>query len=298
MTLGEALYEAREILGQTLKESTEDPSTEAGLLLSWVLEKDLSYLYAHLDRSLEEDKATAYFSVVQRRACHEPYAYITGECEFLSLAFEVNPAVLIPRADTELLAEAALCALGKKPAYFTQPYFRLPEKKEYRMLDVGTGSGCLAISLVSSIDSLRADALDISEGALKTAQRNAKRHDVVNRINFIHGDFLHSSLLDDGPYDLIVSNPPYIPSKDVPTLMNSVRDYEPHSALVGGEDGLVFYRALSEKAAELLAPGGILAVECGYDQALKVEKLFAPKSLETLRLKDLAGIERVVLAKK
>ena len=295
MTFQYLLHEAAKTLEQR---NVEDPSKEAGLLLSWLLGKDLGFIYTHPDFILEDKMIDDFLTAVERRGHHEPFAYITNECEFLSLSFEVNPYVLIPRPDTELLAEAALVALNQGFPLFRQPMFTLPHKKTYRVLDIGTGSGCLAISLAKNADFINVDAVDISAKALETAERNAVRHHVEKQVNFIQADFLEDSFLLSAEYDLVISNPPYIPLKDIPTLMSSVRDFEPHSALVGGEDGLVFYRALAEKVEFLLAPQGILVVECGFDQALQIQALFAQKDMETLLLKDLSAINRVVVARK
>ena len=324
MTMQELLRQGADILKQN---HIEDPSREAGLLLSRASGMDLSLLYAHLDRTPDARQIEAYFSAIERRANHEPYAYITGQCEFFSLTFEVNPHVLIPRADTELLAEAAIFALGAGGLHqslnrnLNQNMFRLPDKKEYRVLDVGTGSGCLAVSVARYAPSSVVDAVDLSGDALDTARRNARRHHVRDRINFIRADFLKSDLpplqprLSDTPdsiapepfapeprqarrYDLIISNPPYIPSGDIPSLMADVRDYEPHTALDGGRDGLAFYRAFAEKARDMLDPDGVLAVECGFDQALAIRELFEGRGMRTLILKDLSGFGRVVAARQ
>lgn len=324
----ELLRQGAEILKQN---HIEDPSREAGLLLSRASGMDLSLVYAHLDRTPDARQIGAYFSALERRANHEPYAYITGQCEFLSLSFEVNPHVLIPRADTELLAEAAIFALGADGLNqslnrdLDQNMFRLPDKKGYRVLDVGTGSGCLAVSIARYVPSSVVDAVDISGDALDTAGRNAQRHHVRDRINFIRADFLNSDLpplpplpsgLPDAPdsvddpepfvpelrrarrYDLIISNPPYIPSGDIPALMADVRDYEPHTALDGGRDGLAFYRAFAGKVRNMLNPDGVLAVECGFDQALQIRELFEGRRMQTLVLKDLSGFGRVVAARQ
>ncbi|MCX7774281.1 MAG: peptide chain release factor N(5)-glutamine methyltransferase [Clostridia bacterium] len=295
MTVGEALKQASTILKRN---NIEDPSFEAGLLLSWLLKKDTGYLYSHDDESLDAEACEAFLEAVGRRADHEPFAYITGECEFLSLPFEVNPSVLIPRGDTELLAECALYAMGHETQWFRGPSFKLNPEGQYRVLEVGTGSGCLAVSMAKYVPTCRVDALDISEQALETAQRNAAKNGVADRISFHKIDFLAETLPSLHPYHLLISNPPYIPDSDIPGLMPSVRDYEPYSALAGGEDGLMFYRALSQKAESLLIPSGIIAVECGIHQACSIQRLFAEKNMKTQIFKDLSGIERVVAAQK
>lgn len=293
MTLGNLLKKASEYLSQR---NVEDPSLEAGLLLSWLLKKDIAYIYANPQIVLDNEKEKEYLSIVERRGRHEPYAYITGECGFLDYTFYVDPHVLIPRGDTELLAQGALFALGQSPAFFNQDTFRLKKRDSYKVLDIGTGSGCLAVSIAKSQTSVYVDAVDISAEALNIARENAKRYDVVNQISFVKADFLDKNFVFPGRYDLIVSNPPYIPLKEIPFLMESVRDYEPHLALAAGEDGLIFYRELATRASSLLSEFGIILVECGYDQGYEISKLFSDKDFNTLLLKDLSGINRVVAA--
>lgn len=296
MTIREILSRA----GKYLKErNIEDPSKEAGLLLSWLLDKDFGYLYAHDDRDLDGFEAERFWNLIERRGNHEPYAYITGRCEFMSIPFEVNPHVLIPRPDTEVLAEAAIYFLGKQE-YF-RPEFRslytLPPKPSYTGLDLGTGSGCLAVSIAKLAGNIFFDAVDISRDALETARRNAALNKVDKRINFIESDFLSDSFSSGRKYDIIVSNPPYIPEGDIPSLMASVRNFEPYGALAGGEDGLVFYREIARKAPILLETLGIIAVECGFDQADQVKQIFEKNNFACAVLKDFSGINRTVIAR-
>lgn len=295
MTLGNIFKIASEYLSER---NVEDPSLEAGLLLSWFLKKDIGYIYANPDIILDHEKEKSYLSIVERRGRHEPYAYITGECGFLDYTFYVDSNVLIPRGDTELLALGALFALGQNPAFFSQDMFRLEKKTSYRVLDIGTGSGCLAVSIAKGNTSVFVDAVDISSEALNIARKNAKRHDVEDRISFINADFLDKNMIFPVSYDLIVSNPPYIPLKELPFLMESVKDYEPNLALAAGEDGLIFYREMANRASSLLTEHGIILAECGYDQAYEISDLFSDKGFKTLLLKDLSGINRVVAATK
>jgi len=295
MTLGDLLKKASKYLAER---NVEDPSLEAGLLLSWLIKKDISYIYANPEIILDDEKEKKYLSLVERRGRHEPFAYITGECGFLDYTFYVDPNVLIPRSDTELLAQSALFALGQNPEFFDQEMFRLKNKSAYRVLDIGTGSGCLAVSIAKGHDSVLVDAMDISENALNIARKNAKRYGVENRITFIHADFLDKNTVLSGNYDLIVSNPPYIPLEEMPYLMESVRNYEPAVALAAGSDGLIFFREIAERASSLLSNPGIVLVECGYNQGQKVSEIFSDKGFSTLLLKDLSGINRVVAATK
>lgn len=293
MTLGNLFKKASEYLSER---NVEDPSLEAGLLLSWLLKRDIGYIYANPEIVLDDEKEKVYLSIVERRGRHEPYAYITGECGFLDYTFYVDPDVLIPRGDTELLAQGALFALGQNPAFFNQDMFRLKNKNFYRVLDIGTGSGCLAVSIAKGHASVFVDAVDISGNALNIARKNARRYDVEDRVSFINADFLNKSIVFPGRYDLIVSNPPYIPLKEIPFLMESVRNYEPYLALAGGEDGLIFYCELADRSSSLLSEFGIILVECGYDQGYEIKNLFSDKGFKTLLLKDLSGINRVVAA--
>lgn len=293
MTIGNLLKESIRYLKD---KNVEDPSLEAGLLLCKLIDRDQSFIYAHPDQVLNDELVDIYKSYIERRGRHEPFSYITGECGFLDSVFFVNPHVLIPREETELLAQGALWALGKAPAYFKQRLPTLPNKDIYHVLDVGTGSGCLAISLAKGCDSVFVDALDLSNEALDIARKNAVRHNIENRISFINADFLNDFEINK-KYDLIVSNPPYIPEKDIPFLPESVKDFEPHTALAAGVDGLIFYRALADKASSLLFDNGMIIVECGFDQGNIVREYFSEKDMETFILKDLAGINRVIAAR-
>jgi len=291
MRISELLSHASRVLAQS---GIQDPAFEAGLLLSWLLKVSSGYLYAHGDASVSAEKEEGFKSLVDRRSRGEPMAYITGECEFMSLNFLVNPHVLIPRADTELLAEAALYALGHKIPLFNQKMIRLNAVPN-RVLDIGTGSGCLAVTLAKLVPGLLVDALDISRDALKTAEENARRHGVSQSIRFIEADYLKSQDFTQEVYQIIISNPPYIAYSEKEGLMPSVRDYEPHLALFAHDNGLAFYRRIAFDARHLLDKGGIVLVECGYQQAEAVEAIFWEIGMETLVLRDLSGIKRVVV---
>ncbi len=254
----------------------DSPRLDAELLLADTLDLDRVGLYLNFERPLQAGELAAYREQVRRRAGHEPLAYILGRTEFWSLPFKVTPAVLIPRPDTELLVELALPLLTGAA----------------RVLDVGTGSGALAIALAHERPELLVTAIDLSAAALAVAAENACRNAVAERIDFVPGDL---ATLPGGPFELMVANPPYIPSGDLATLMPEVRDFEPHLALDGGADGLAAYRALARQAGTVLAPGGWLLVEVGIGQAAAVQELFASAGLtEILVTRDLAGVERVV----
>ena len=257
----------------------ESARLEAELLLAATLGLDRIGLYVNFERPLDADELAAFRERVRRRAQREPLQYILGETEFWSLAFNVDSAVLVPRADTEVLVEEALARI----------------EDAARVLDVGTGSGAIAIALAHEKPEIQVTALDCSEPALEVARGNALRNGVADRITFLTGDL---AALPTGPFEMVVSNPPYIPSQDWAGLMPEVRDYEPRLALDGGSDGLAAYRQLAAQAGSLLAPGGWLLVEVGIGQAGEVSALFEAVGLvEVGQRDDYSGIARVVMGK-
>ena len=297
MTICRLLSESTIMLGTA---QIEDPAIEAGLILSWGLGKPSSYIYAHPDAELDSSDEELIMGLIVRRCKGEPFQYITGECEFLSLKFKVNPNVLIPRSDTEILAEAAIYALGFDMPFAGGGMFRLDISggNKKRVLDIGTGSGCLAVGIAHYAQNAAVDALDISEESLSTARENAGQNRVLHRIRFIRADFLNDDGFFDEPYDLIVSNPPYIPQYEEPYLAPSVKDFEPHQALFAGNDGLAFFERIAFLSGKMMKRNGIIVVECGYNQADCVRNIFTRRDMETTVLKDLSGISRVVAARK
>lgn len=242
-----------------------------------ILANQTWYLLYREDKISDEEMA-GYQEVLERRAKRIPLQHITGEQEFMGLNFQVNEHVLIPRQDTEILVEEAM----KKVV------------KGNRVLDMCTGSGCILISLLKMIPGLSGMGADISTEALKVARRNAKALSV-------QADFVESDLFSkvSGTYDLLVSNPPYIPTKVVEGLMEEVREHEPWNALDGMEDGLHFYRRIVKESREFLNPGGWLLFEIGYDQAEAVMELLIKAGFQEVYCKkDLAGLDRVVGGKK
>jgi release factor glutamine methyltransferase len=261
----------------------------AELLLMHVLQRDRTWLYAHPEFELGPEDAAAYAQLIERRSEGVPTQYLTGRQEFWGLEFEVAPGVLIPRPETEHVIEVALERLGARRA------------EPLRIADVGTGSGCIAISLAHEL--LRAEivATDISAAALDYAQRNAARHRVSNRIQFLKANLLEAAV--EAPssaqncFDLIVSNPPYVGRNDAASLPREVREHEPAEALFAADGGLEIYPALIEQAARKLAPNGILVLELGYNGAQYVGCLLSAPHWTDLRVtRDLAGIERVISA--
>jgi len=254
----------------------ENPRLDAELLLAHCLQLDRVGLYLNFDRPLIAAELDRIRPLVKRRGQREPLQYLLGCTEFWSLEFEVSPAVLIPRADTEVLVEEALSRAGDSG----------------RLLDVGTGSGAIVISLASELPGWQCEGLEISPAALEVATRNAIRHGVAERVRLLQGDLAE---LPRQQYDLIVSNPPYIAAEEWEELMPEVRCFEPPTALLAGNDGLECYRKLSEQAPSRLNAGGWLLVEIGYRQAEVVQQLFAAAGLQELFVrKDYAGNPRVV----
>jgi release factor glutamine methyltransferase len=270
-TVGEALALARQADGIT--------SITSQAILAHILEHDRAWLLAHGEALIPSDQAARYAALLARAAQGEPLAYLTGERDFCGLAFSVTPDVLIPRPETEGLVETALRWNEQRP----QPHPHL--------VDVGTGSGAIAVTLAVRLPQARLTAVDVSPPALAVARRNASRHGVEGRIEFVQ-----SSLLENlpGPFDAIVANLPYIPTKTLLTL--DVIRWEPSPALNGGQDGLDLIRVLIRQAVPRLLPGGLLALEIQYNQGLPVAALCreafptAPITIE----RDLAGLDRVV----
>jgi release factor glutamine methyltransferase len=261
----------------------DTPRLDAEVLLSRILEKDRMYLYVHFDQPLEQEELARYRQAVKQRASRQPVAYITGHKEFMGLDFVVNPAVLIPRPDTEVLVEVALKSLTA-PGVPATPH----------ILDVGTGSGALIISVLHKLPEARGVAVDISPSALEVAAVNAACQGVDNRLTLVTSDLF--SALGEQRFFAILSNPPYIPAAEISSLEPEVR-CEPRLALDGGPDGLDCYRRLLAECPKYLQPGGFLALEVGSGQAQPVAALAtAVPGLEVTAIhKDYAGIDRVLI---
>ena len=265
--------------------SVVEPRVDAEILLAWSLGQSRSDLLAHYRDPIDESLFPVFFSRVRERCQGKPLQYIVGYQEFRGLDFEVSPAVFIPRPETEFVVEAALEHLADG---------------ELSLADVGTGSGCLAVCLAGALPQARVWATDLSESALPIARRNATRHGVGYRIDFLRGDLLEPlvPLLDPGQIDAVVSNPPYVSRADFVKLQREVRDWEPRLALVGEERESNVYGRLVSQAQLWLKPGGLLIVEIGYNMQEEVCGLLR-QDWELLRVsEDLNGIPRVVSAKK
>jgi release factor glutamine methyltransferase len=260
----------------------DEAERDARLLARAILGWDAARLLAHSRDREPRELALAYDELIARRAAREPVAYLIGRQEFWGLSFEVSPAVLIPRPETELIVEAAIALFPER----TMPL---------RIADAGTGTGCLAVALAHERPGAQVMATDTSSEALSIARRNAERHGVADRIDFLRADLLDGV---DGPLDLIVSNPPYVPDRDRATLPPEVRDHEPAAALFGGPDGLRVIETLLKQASVRLRPCGVLLIEFGFGQAPAVSRLIAGTAglVEQQIREDLQGIPRVVIA--
>jgi release factor glutamine methyltransferase len=269
------------------KEGMATPRLDAEVLLAETLGLDRVGLYTHFDQPLHPEELARFKKLILRRLRREPVAYILGRREFWSLPLHVSPDVLIPRPDTETLVSEALKVL--------EPL----KGKELRFLEIGTGSGAISIALAKEWPAARGVATDLSPKALAVAEENALRCGVGERIRFARGD-LFQPLGKGESFDLIVTNPPYIPRGELPSLMPEVRDYEPRIALDGGEDGLDFFRRALPSISEYLHPGSWFLAEMGAGQDRKILKI-AEKNpgLDSFGFaKDLSGINRVFKARK
>jgi len=260
----------------------EEAEADARALIGHALHLDRARLIAQSDRVLESREVTVISALATRRLRREPVSRILGQKEFWSLPISVTPDVLVPRPETETVVEAAL-------DFVMRSGLRL---EKLRILDIGTGSGALLVALLNELPNAAGTGTDVSSAALDVARANAARCRVASRCNFVVCNIANGV---EGPFDLIVSNPPYIAHDEIVTLAPEVRDYDPQVALDGGRDGLDVYRAIAGDAKRILAPGGRLFVELGVGQDQRVRALFTEAGLSpgTPR-KDLAGISRVL----
>lgn len=272
MTYYEVLQQG---IGQLEETQIENAKGDAWMLLAHVCKISREYYYLHMRDEIEASMEVQYFSFIEKRKSHVPLQHLTGEQDFMGLTFKVTPDVLIPRYDTEILVEKALTLCPKGA----------------RVLDLCTGSGCIIISMARLGQDITAYAGDISKAALEVAGENARMHDV--QVTFEKSD-LYEQFSEK--YDMIISNPPYIRTEVIDTLMPEVRDYEPHLALDGEADGLVFYRRIVDGSVSHLNAGGILIMEIGHDQGADVSDMLQCRGYHDVQvIKDLAGLDRVVL---
>lgn len=280
-TIGRILKWTEDYFGQ---KGVESPRLDAEVLLSHVLGKQRIYLYVHFDEPLQAEELARYRAMIKQRIDRVPVAYILGEKEFMGLTFKVTPDTLVPRPDTEILVQAAVDRLKQ----WTDGTVRLA--------DIGTGSGAICLSVLSMLDGVTADTVDISPAARAVAEENAATLGLSERVTFHTGDLL--TPIREQQFTAILSNPPYIPEADIQELAPEVRCKEPMTALSGGRDGLDFYRRLCDEAPAMLSDDGFMAFEVGIHQAEDVARLAeaSPLIVRTEILKDYAGIDRVVVA--
>ncbi|MGE5172350.1 MAG: peptide chain release factor N(5)-glutamine methyltransferase [Betaproteobacteria bacterium] len=286
VTIIEAINKAAKKLSE---QGISTARLDAEVLLRHILSRDRAWLLAHIQEDLDETNRRIYEQAVDRRAKREPLQHITKQQEFWGLEFLVTPDVLIPRPETELIIESVLGAAEHR-------------EKPLIIIDLCTGSGCIAVSLAKELQAARIVAIDKSPRALSVARENALRHDVAERIRFLEGDLFEplEALDIHGQADIIVSNPPYVPSGDQRTLQPEVRAYEPAMALFAGPDGTEIHRKIIDSAPRFLKTRGVLIMEMGLGQADVLVKMvrhagdYGPAEI----LKDLAGINRVIVTRK
>lgn len=268
------------------KKGVESPRLQAELLLAHILKLARMQLYLQFERELNASETDLFREFVKRRGKREPLQYIVGTTSFCGYEIAVEPGVLIPRPETELLAELGWRFL-----------LGLPADQRRLALDFGTGSGCIAIALAGKCPQARVTALDASPVALGLAARNASRNGVADRVQFLESQAF-SALCQHEPVDLLISNPPYIPAAEIATLEPEVRDHEPRAALDGGADGLDFYRLMASQAGPLLRPGGKLMCEFGDGQADSLRAMFEQQNWIVEAIEpDYTQRQRILVAK-
>jgi len=273
------------------KKGIEAPRLQAELLLAHVMKRERIQLYARFDEVPDEQTRASFRELIKKRAAHCPVQYLLGKTEFLSREFAVDSRALIPRPETEQLVEMAIERLRNSDLLDKGP-----------VVDLGTGSGVIAVNLALSLAGVDLIATDISSEALDLARQNAKRHGVADRMRFLHGD-LFTPIRDvglAGKVGCIVANPPYVAKTDFPSLMPEVRDNEPEVALKAGPNGLDVYKRIATEAGDVLLPGGLLMLEIGFGQCKAVTGLLVESGSFSKREvhKDFQDIDRVIVAKR
>lgn len=285
MTVLEAIQKSTEFLS---KKGIESPRLNVELMLAHLLGTSRLQLYLQFEETLKAELVDRLRELIKRRGHHEPLQHLLGTAHFCDLELEIGPGVLIPRSETESLAEMAWTELQRRVQ---------AGRTDLTLLDWGTGSGCLAIAIARHCPEAHIDAIDVSRRALEMAQRNAARYEVDNRIRFLESNGF-AGLPDESRYDLIVANPPYIPSNVLDSLQQEVRDYDPHLALDGGSKGMAYHQKIAQEAASYLRPDGLLMLEFGYDQAEAIGPVFEAEgwAIEAFT-QDFAGYRRFLTAR-
>jgi release factor-specific protein-(glutamine-N5) methyltransferase len=267
-----------------LEVKIETARLDAQLLLGKVLKKDRIYLMTNNDTKVKNSDKKEFLKLIKIREKKMPIKYILGECDFMGLDFYVEEGVLIPRSDTEVLVEEVLK--------------HIDGETEIIVCDLCSGSGAIGIALAHYRNNIKVDSIDYYDIPEKITKKNIKRNDLEDRVTFIKSDLLSEAIKIDKKYNIIVSNPPYIREEEINNLMEDVKDYEPHTALSGGNDGLIFYRRIIEESKQALLCGGILAFEIGCDQGKSVKELMEAEGYIDIKvIQDLAGLDRVVMGK-
>lgn len=274
--------------GQEILEAAgiEEAGLDAWLLLEYESGKNRAYYFAHCKEEADEEIKTPYMEKIRKRAQHIPLQHLTHQGYFMGYEFFVNENVLVPRQDTEVLVEEALSLIK--------------EKEVPQILDMCTGSGCILLSILLEREDALGTGVDLSEKALSVAEKNRETYHLETRAELIKSDMFQSGYFEGKKesFDIIVSNPPYIPKEEIEKLHAEVRFHDPFMALDGKEDGLYFYRIIAKNAGEYLKPGGFLACEIGCDQGEDVKKMFESCGFSDVKvIKDLAGLDRVVSGK-
>lgn len=287
-TFHELLTQGTQLL---MNAGIEEARLDAWLLLEYTADISRAWYYAHPEAEVNEEIVSEYLSLCQKRAEHIPLQHLTHQACFMGYDFYVDERVLVPRQDTEVLAEEAL--------------HQLRDIRNPRILDMCTGSGCLLLSLLMEIPDATGIGVDISEAALAVAERNRKNLELEKRAVLVQSDTFSGDYFQKNSgnisleYDMLISNPPYIPTEDIGKLMEEVRFHDPVLALDGREDGLYFYRRITEQAGKYLKPGGWLMYEIGCEQGADVSAIMQGEGFTEVAVKkDLAGLDRVVIGKK
>lgn len=288
LALRALLKEGERILAES---QNPEASLDAWLLLEFVTGKDRAYYYAHSEGPVEEETAQRYLELIRKRGGHIPLQHLTHQAFFMGYEFYVDERVLVPRQDTEILVEETLKAMKSM--------------ENPRILDMCTGSGCILLSLLLEREDASGDGADISADALMVAEKNARSLGVEARARLIESDLFQAPCFaelrgsEHKQYDILVSNPPYIPTAEIEGLMEEVRGHDPRGALDGHEDGLYFYREITRQAKDFLREGGWLLYEIGHDQGEAVRNLLADAGYEKIRvIRDLSGLDRVVCGQR
>lgn len=280
MSIGVLLKKAYNIL----KENDIDSYiVDSQLLLAYTLKKDRLYILLNVDKDISSEDEEKFFKLVEKRRNNMPIKYIIKRCEFMGIDFYINEGVLIPRPDTEILVETVLR--------------EILENKYQDVLDLCCGSGAIGLSIARFAKNVNVTLSDVSDNALKVTNKNINRLKLT-QVRVAKSDLLNSFVESKVKYDVIVSNPPYIESKEIENLMKDVKDYEPRLALDGGEDGLDFYKRIINESIKVLNIGGLIAFEIGYNQKEQVKKELINKCFVNIKsYKDLGGNDRVIIAK-